>query len=196
MNSAELEKAGKLLFGEQWQSNLAQKLNIDSRRIRHWMAGTRPIPFFVGDEVAKLLEENQIQIKDFLTSFDNEQAEITNNEYYMLVNKLFNKLKLTSESDDLLTKNTVACLPTQRLVDKYFDNEKKGKPAPDFICFLKNGIWHADLLTKYNRQKDETIFYEALLYTDGTFRYDLVAHEFEKAKHLEKLKNKEVWEIL
>ena len=35
---------------------------------------------------------------------------------------------------------------------------EKDAPTPSIICFLKDGVWHADLLTKYNRSKDETIF--------------------------------------
>ena len=94
MNSVELEKAGKLLFGEQWQSNLAEKLNIDSRRVRHWMAGTRSIPHFVNIEVAKLLEENQVEIKQFLIDFDNEQSQLVNHDYVMIVHRMFETLKL------------------------------------------------------------------------------------------------------
>lgn len=178
MTPSELEKAGKLLFGEQWQSNLAQKLGIDSRRVRFWMSGERPIKDFVRTEVTKLLEENQIEINKFLTDFENEQANIFNHDYVMIVHRMFETLKLKSDvADKLCTKDSIACVPTQRLVDKCLDNQKKDKPTPDIICFLKDGFWHADLLTKYNREKDETIFWDAIIYTDGKFVYDLIAHE-------------------
>ena len=185
MNSVELEKAGKLLFGEQWQSNLAEKLNIDSRRVRHWMSGTRLIPHFVNIEITKLLEENQIEINQFLIDFDNEQAQLVNHDYVMIVHRMFEALKLKSEVEDkLVTRDNIACVPTHRLVDKCLDNKEKDKPTPDIICFLKNGFWHADLKTKYNKQKDETIFWDAVIYTNGKFSYDLIAHEAEKRKKL------------
>lgn len=68
MNINELEKAGKLLYGEHWQSELARNLNIDSRRIRHYMAGTRPIPEFVGVEVIELLKNKIKDINLYLES--------------------------------------------------------------------------------------------------------------------------------
>lgn len=183
MNSVELEKAGKLLFGEQWQSNLAEKLNIDSRRVRHWMAGTRSIPHFVNIEVAKLLEENQVEIKKFLIDFDNEQSQLVNHDYVMIVHRMFEALKLKADVEDkLFTRDNIACIPTQRLVDECLSKKEKDMPTPSIICFLKDGVWHADLLTKYNRSKDETIFWDAVIYTNGKFSYDLIAHEAEKHK--------------
>lgn len=58
-NPCDLEQAGKVLYGDQWQSNLARSLGVDSRRIRQWMAGERkPQPGVVLD-VIKLLDENR-----------------------------------------------------------------------------------------------------------------------------------------
>lgn len=183
MNTVELEKAGKLLFGEQWQSNLADKLGIDSRRVRHWIAGTRSIPHFVNVEVTKLLEENQIEINQFLTDFDDEQSKLVNHEYVMIVHRMFETLKLKSDVEDkLFTKDNIACIPTQRLVDKCLSNKEKDASTPRIICFLKDNVWYADLLTKYNKQRDETIFWDAVMYKDGKFSYDLIAHEAEKNK--------------
>ena len=66
MTINQLTIAGQLLYGDQWQANLARSLNVDVRRIRHWTAGTRPISDFVDKEVRQLLINKQKQIDDFL----------------------------------------------------------------------------------------------------------------------------------
>lgn len=66
MTIDQLTAAGQLLYGDQWQANLARSLNVDVRRIRHWTAGTRPISDFVDSEVRQLLIDKQKKIDDFL----------------------------------------------------------------------------------------------------------------------------------
>lgn len=66
MTIDQLITAGQLLYGDQWQANLARSLNVDVRRIRHWTAGTRPISDFVDKEVRQLLIDKQKKIDDFL----------------------------------------------------------------------------------------------------------------------------------
>lgn len=62
------QAAGKLLYGEQWQSDMARALGVDSRRIRHWLADTRKMPFGVYIEILALLEERKIDIADALNT--------------------------------------------------------------------------------------------------------------------------------
>lgn len=53
---SDLEKAGKALYGERWQTDLAHALGLkDARRIRQWMAEDRPIPPGVWNDIADLL---------------------------------------------------------------------------------------------------------------------------------------------
>lgn len=66
MTIDQLTTAGQLLYGDQWQANLARSLNVDVRRIRHWTAGTRPLSDFVDKEVKQLLIDKQKKIDDFL----------------------------------------------------------------------------------------------------------------------------------
>ena len=66
MTINQLTIAGQLLYGDQWQANLARSLNVDVRRIRHWTAGTRPISDFVDKEVRQLLIDKQKKIDDLL----------------------------------------------------------------------------------------------------------------------------------
>lgn len=58
MTPEQLTAAGRALYGEQWQSNLARRLNIDSRRIRQWLKGERPLPEWLPSELAALLQAN------------------------------------------------------------------------------------------------------------------------------------------
>lgn len=57
-NTDLLEQIGQCLYGDQWQSNLARVLNIDSRRVRYWLTEDRPLPDWLKDELLKLLREN------------------------------------------------------------------------------------------------------------------------------------------
>ncbi len=68
MTIEELEQAGRLLYGDQWQSNLARDLGIDSRRIRQWLTGDRPISDWLEGDVIKLLTQNQEGISKYLDS--------------------------------------------------------------------------------------------------------------------------------
>ena len=66
MTIDQLTTAGQLLYGDQWQANLARSLNVDVRRVRHWTAGTRPVSDFVDSEVRQLLADRAKMINDFL----------------------------------------------------------------------------------------------------------------------------------
>lgn len=58
MTPEQLKSAGELLFGNQWQSDLARALEVDSRRVRDWLQERRPIPAGVKSEVIELLRKN------------------------------------------------------------------------------------------------------------------------------------------
>ena len=70
MNIEQLERAGRLLYGDAWQANMARSLNIDSRRIRQWNTGDRPMGDWVGAEVIALLEQNRDAINEYLSVKD------------------------------------------------------------------------------------------------------------------------------
>lgn len=57
--ASQLERAGQLLYGSRWQSDLARDLSVNDRRVRQWMAGERPIPAGVWADVAGLLRQRQ-----------------------------------------------------------------------------------------------------------------------------------------
>ncbi|MFO1189261.1 MAG: hypothetical protein U1E97_06660 [Alphaproteobacteria bacterium] len=41
---AELTRLGTALFGPRWQSSLARAIGVSDRTVRHWVAGSRPVP--------------------------------------------------------------------------------------------------------------------------------------------------------
>ena len=73
---AELEKVGVALFGKQWQSDLARALGLsDSRRIRQWLSGDRPIPAGIWPDAVKLLKERKILLDDVLAEIEEKSGE-------------------------------------------------------------------------------------------------------------------------
>jgi hypothetical protein len=64
---AELERAGKVLFGDRWQTDLADALDLsDARRIGQWMAKERPLPVGVWADICGLLRHRQMSIDKVL----------------------------------------------------------------------------------------------------------------------------------
>lgn len=66
--SKELKMVGEALYGpSHWQAGLKKALGLnDTRRIRHWMAGTRPIPKGVWIDIKTMLLERKQTIEDLL----------------------------------------------------------------------------------------------------------------------------------
>src|SRR5882757_2396591 len=55
MSPEELAKAGCALYGERWQTSLAQELKVADRTMRRWLAGESPIPSGVESELREVL---------------------------------------------------------------------------------------------------------------------------------------------
>ena len=66
MTIEQLERGGRLLYGDQWQANLARDFDIDGRRIRQWLSGDRSISDWVQDDLTTLLKANQKEISKYL----------------------------------------------------------------------------------------------------------------------------------
>lgn len=112
MNIEQLEQSGQLLYGDQWQSNLARELSIDSRRVRQWVTGDRPISDWVGGEVMQLLKNNQSEINQFISQMESNM-------------NIINKIKNAASVNELC-----------ELLNEYesnFDSER-GKPE-DFLDY-------------------------------------------------------------
>lgn len=68
MNQNEkITECGLALFGNAWKSSLAEALNVDPRRITHWIDGTRPVPAGVWTDIKKLAEQRKAEIVELIT---------------------------------------------------------------------------------------------------------------------------------
>ncbi len=47
LTPADLDRRGRAIYGEDWQSALARRLRVDARTVRRWKAGDRAIPDWV-----------------------------------------------------------------------------------------------------------------------------------------------------
>lgn len=67
MDREQLIRAGRLLYGERWQTPLAADLNIGDRRVRAWLAGERPIPAGIAADLRKLVEARAAECRAYLS---------------------------------------------------------------------------------------------------------------------------------
>ena len=65
----DLKMVGEALFGpSHWQAGLTKALGLsDSRRIRHWMAESRPIPPGIWSDIKTMLKDRKQTIESILT---------------------------------------------------------------------------------------------------------------------------------
>ncbi len=67
MSNEKLTECGIALYGQTWQTQLGNALGTDSRRIRQWLAGTRPVPAGVWIDIKLLAEQRKKQIDELIT---------------------------------------------------------------------------------------------------------------------------------
>lgn len=70
MTPEQLRQAGELLYGNQWQSDLARALEVDARRVRDWLQERRPIPVGVKTEIVELLKKNSLDTANYAESLN------------------------------------------------------------------------------------------------------------------------------
>jgi len=61
-----LRIAGRLLYGDPWQSPLARDLLVSDRTVRRWVAGDSDPPDGIEDELRDLLERRGVAISQTL----------------------------------------------------------------------------------------------------------------------------------
>ena len=68
-----LEEAGRLLYGDRWQRQLARALDVNERTVRNWVEERTPVPLTRLREVLELLAAREkefsptcARISDFL----------------------------------------------------------------------------------------------------------------------------------
>lgn len=63
-----LTTVGKALYGDRFQSDLTRALGLsDSRRMRQWLSGDRPIPIGVWGDLKALLKKRQQTIQSAIS---------------------------------------------------------------------------------------------------------------------------------
>jgi hypothetical protein len=67
MSNEKITECGLALFGNAWKSSLAEALNVDPRRITHWLDCTRPVPSGVWADIKMLAEQRKQQIDELIT---------------------------------------------------------------------------------------------------------------------------------
>ncbi len=62
-----ITECGIALYGQTWQTQLGNALGTDSRRIRQWLNGARPVPAGVWIDIKLLAEQRKKQIDELIT---------------------------------------------------------------------------------------------------------------------------------
>lgn len=73
MTPNQLRQAGELLYGNQWQSDLARALEVDARRVRDWLQERRPIPIGVKSEIIQFLKKNSADTANYAESLNGSE---------------------------------------------------------------------------------------------------------------------------
>ena len=74
MNINQIQQAGRLLYGDLWQSNLARSLSVDDRTVRRWASGESAIKQSIANEIIELLKNNQSQINQFIEKMESNKG--------------------------------------------------------------------------------------------------------------------------
>lgn len=67
MNIELLKTAGTAAFGNQWQTDLSQKINVSPRAMRYWVSGEREMPK-IANELVTMLETRKRDINKAITA--------------------------------------------------------------------------------------------------------------------------------
>jgi DNA-binding transcriptional regulator YdaS (Cro superfamily) len=61
MSPDELKEAGRELFGNGWQTRLAEHLGVDGSTVRRWVSGAVPVPNPAGAAIRCFLDRKRVQ---------------------------------------------------------------------------------------------------------------------------------------
>lgn len=81
-----LEKIGKSLFGNSWKKATAEALDVDERRITHWLQATRPIPDGVWVDLKSIAEKRKSEIQNSIDLLTLSTEELTKKEVKKALN--------------------------------------------------------------------------------------------------------------
>lgn len=66
MDASIIKRAGEALFGNQWQTPLAEALGVSDRTMRRWTAGDTPVPRGVLDDIERVARQRVADIYQFM----------------------------------------------------------------------------------------------------------------------------------
>ena len=78
MTADELRRSGEALSGPRFQRTLANALGINERTIRRWVAGARPVPSGVRQEITRLLKERAAEAAQLAVNMRQDTNAQTN----------------------------------------------------------------------------------------------------------------------
>lgn len=67
-----LERAGRLLYGDRWQTDLSRDIGVADRTVRSWIARERGIPAGVWADIAALLRQRSNEGLALLAELDHQ----------------------------------------------------------------------------------------------------------------------------
>ncbi|MDN5435135.1 MAG: hypothetical protein L0G10_15975, partial [Acinetobacter sp.] len=75
-----LKKIGVSLFGKSWKKALAEALNVDERRITHWLQCTRPVPDGVWNDLKIIADQRKNEVQNVIDMLTLSVEELTKKE--------------------------------------------------------------------------------------------------------------------
>lgn len=75
MDAALIKRAGEALFGNQWQTPLAEALGVSDRTMRRWVSGDTPVPRGVLDDIERVARQRVADIYAFMAELTSTSAK-------------------------------------------------------------------------------------------------------------------------
>ena len=75
MTLEDLARRGRALYGERWQTSLAQDLGVTDRTMRRWVAGHSPIPTSVSEKLGEIMNHRLNEIGGIVGYFVNHSNQ-------------------------------------------------------------------------------------------------------------------------
>lgn len=75
MDIALIKRAGEALFGNQWQTPLAEALGVSDRTMRRWVSGETPVPTGVLDDIERAAHGRVADIYAFMAELNAARSQ-------------------------------------------------------------------------------------------------------------------------
>lgn len=64
MGEETIERFGRLLYGDRWQTELARDMGVNDRTVRRWHSGETPVPDGVWGEIHALVQDRKAEFEE------------------------------------------------------------------------------------------------------------------------------------